>query len=136
MTRLSTSVAPYAPRRDFAVPIVSLALTVPALVAPPTAAALALFHAISGRDLSAGAGAILLPSPVFTLAICLILFGPMLALMLCVTQRARAEQTYGADFYLGYRMKRLNTIALGCAGTGLAVVTLTIFSGLLLRAGT
>lgn len=136
MTRLSTSVAPYAPRRDFAIPIASLALSFPALVAMPTFVGLALYHALSGRDLIAGAAPILLPSALVTLAICLIFFGPVLALMLCVTQRARAEQVYGADFYLGYSIKRLNTIALYCAGLALAFVTLTLVSGLVLRAGT
>jgi F0F1-type ATP synthase assembly protein I len=102
----------------------------------PALVGLALYHALSGRDLIAGRATILLPSALVTLAICLIVFGPMLALMLCVTQRARAEQVYGADFYLGYSIKRLNTIALYCAGLALAFVTLTIFSGLVLRAGT
>lgn len=136
MARQSTSVAPYAPRRGYAIPIASLALSFPALVTMPTLLGLALYHALSGRDLIAGASPILLPSALATLALCLILFGPMLALMLCVTQRARAEQIYGAVFYLGYRMKRLNTIALRCAVLALAFVTCAIFSGLLLRAGT
>lgn len=135
MARPSTSV-PYAPRRGFAIPIASLVLSFPALVAMPTVLGLALYHTLSRRDLIAGNATIALPSAVVTPVICLILFGPMLALIMCVTQRARAEQVYGADFYLGYRMKRLNTIALYCAGFALAFVTLTIFSGLLLRAGT
>lgn len=135
MARPSTSV-PYAPRRGFAIPIASLVLSFPALVAMPTVLGLALYHTLSRHDLIAGNATIALSSAVVTPVICLILFGPMLALIMCVTQRARAEQVYGADFYLGYRMKQLNTIALYCAGVALAFVTLTMFSGLLLRAGT
>lgn len=136
MARSSTPVIPYAPRRGFVIPIASLVLSVPALVAMPTFLGLALYHTLSRRDLITGSATIVLPSEAVTLVVCLILFGPMLALIMCVTQRARAEQVYGADFYLGYRMKRLNTIALYCAGLALAFVTLTIFSGLLLRVGT
>jgi hypothetical protein len=47
--------------------------------------------------------------------------------VLCTTQRTRAEQVYGSALLLGYRMKRLNTIALWCAALGIAMLPLIAF---------
>ena len=54
------------------------------------------------------------------------MLGPMLALVLCTAQRTRAEQLYGSALLLGVRIKRLNAIALWCAGIALALLPLVV----------
>ncbi len=48
----------------------------------------------------------------------------MLALVLCTTQRTRAEHIYGSSLLLGFRIKRLNAVALWCAGLALGMLPL------------
>ena len=50
----------------------------------------------------------------------------MLALVLCTTQRTRAEQLYGSALLLGFRIKRLNALALWCAGIALGMLPLMV----------
>lgn len=127
---------PYAPARGYLVPILSLALSLPPLLCTLSLFTLATYHAATGGSFNAGGSAVLLPPLVFGLALCYIVLGPMAAFVLCLTQRTRAEQTYGSALLLGYRMKRLNTIALCCAGLAVAVLVLLLAAGMVLRGGT
>jgi hypothetical protein len=55
--------------------------------------------------------------------------GPMLAAVLCITQRTHAEEVYGSALLLGFRIKRLNTIALRTAVLALATSVLIALLG-------
>lgn len=128
--------APYAPARGYLVPFVSLALSLPTLVFVLAVALMAAYHALTGRTFSESAQPVLVSPLAFGLAICYLMLGPFAALALCLTQRTRAEQTYGSVLLLGYRMKRLNTIALYSAGLAICIIALFLCSGLVLRMGT
>lgn len=113
--------APYAPSRAFLVPIVSIVLSLPTLFIGLFLVISGTYRAISGGSLYTGAGAAVeIPA-----LVCMgLVLGPMLGLVLCTTQRTRAEQVYGSALLLGFRIKRLNTIALWCGGLALAMLPL------------
>ena len=127
--------APYAPRRGYIVPVVSLALSIPSLLATFSLCALAALHALTGYNLPVSTPP-LRSALGFTALVCYIVFGPLLAVIICVSQRARAEQVYGSDLLLGYRMKRMNTIALMSAGAAICAMMLVLALSFVLRAGT
>lgn len=135
MAQLPSQQAPYAPRRGYIVPAVSLALSIPSLLAMFGLCALAALHALTGYNLPVSAPP-LRSALGFTALVCYIVFGPLLAVIICVSQRARAEQVYGSDLLLGYRMKRMNTIALLSAGAAICAMMLALVVSFVLRAGT
>lgn len=112
---------PYAPARGILVPVVGIALSLPTLVIGLTLALSGVYMAVTGRSVYAGGPQVLLvPVPV-----CLyLILGPMIALVLCTTQRTRAEQVYGSALLLGFKIKRLNKVALWCAGLALSMLPL------------
>ena len=117
--------APYAPRRGYLIPVISLALSASALLCILSAGVLAVANALTGYTLSVSAPP--LKSPLSHAAlVCYIIFGPMLGLILCLSQRGLAEQRYGSNLLLGYRMKRFNAIALTIAGVATAATALTV----------
>ncbi len=90
-----------------------------------SAGVLAVANALTGYTLSVSAPP--LKSPLSHAAlVCYIIFGPMLGLILCLSQRGLAEQRYGSNLLLGYRMKRFNAIALTIAGMATAATALTV----------
>lgn len=113
--------APYAPSRAFLVPVASIVLSLPTLFVGLFLVVAGVYRAISGSSLYTGATEVV---QVPVLACLFLILGPMLALVLCTTQRTRAEQVYGSALLLGFRIKRLNTIALWCAGLALAMLPL------------
>lgn len=128
--------APYAPARGYLVPLVSLALSLPPLLILLGVALLAAYHALTGQNFDTSAPPTFVSPLAFGLAVCYIVLGPFAAVVLCLTQRTRAEQTYGSALLLGYRMKRLNTMALYSAGLAIGVIVLFLCSGLVFRMGT
>ncbi|HET9110406.1 MAG TPA: hypothetical protein VFN78_06260 [Ktedonobacterales bacterium] len=135
MAQLPSRHAPYAPRRGYIIPALSLALSIPPLVAVFGVCALAVFHALTGYNLPLSAPP-LRSAAGFTALVCYVVFGPVLAVIICVSQRARAEQIYGSDLFLGYRMKQLNTLALWSAGAAICAIMLVLVLSFVLRAGT
>ncbi|HEX8997198.1 MAG TPA: hypothetical protein VF812_14315 [Ktedonobacterales bacterium] len=134
MRRFHTSPAPFAPRRGYLIPALAFALSLPSLMATLSLSALAALHALSGRAFTLSAPP--LRSPVgFAALVCYLVFGPALGFILCVSQRARAEQTYGSVLLLGYRMRRLNTLALWCAALALGVLMFILLVAMVARAG-
>ncbi len=137
MTRHLSPPTPYAPRRGYIIPVISLALSLPALFCILGVGVLAVANALTGYTLSLSASP--LRSPLgYAALVCYIIFGPMLGVILCLSQRGLAEQRYGSDLLLGYRMKRLNTIALTIAGVATAATTLSVmllFLGKVLSGG-
>lgn len=125
MTPHHTPPALYAPRRGYIIPFVSLALSLPALLCIIGIGALAAANALTGYTLSLSAPP--LRSPLgYAALVCYVIFGPVLGVILCLSQRGLAEQRYGSDLLLGYRMKRLNTIALTIAGVAMAATALSV----------
>ncbi|HZC04199.1 MAG TPA: hypothetical protein VE338_01020 [Ktedonobacterales bacterium] len=135
MAQIHSRQSPYAPRRGYLIPALSLALSVPSLIATFSLSALAITHALTGYNLPVSMPP-LQSALEFTVIVCYIVFGPMLGLILCVSQRARAEQLYGSDLLLGYRMRRLNTIALWSAGVAISAMMLVLLLTMALRGGT
>lgn len=113
--------APYAPSRAFLVPSLSIVLSLPTFFIGLFLVISGIYRAISGGSLYTGATAVV---QVPALACLVLVLGPMLALVLCTTQRTRAEQIYGSALLLGFRIKRLNTIALWFAALALAMLPL------------
>lgn len=128
--------APYPSRRGYFVPLVSLTLSLPTLVCALTLVSAALYHALTGRALDAGISSVVLPPPAFAVGVCYLVLGPVLGGVLCLSQRTQTEQRYGSVLLLGFRMKRLNTLALYSAGLAIAVLMLLVVAGMLLRGGT
>lgn len=111
-------------------PIVSFALSLPTLLVALVLTALAIVHAATGSNLDANLGA---PAAVqlpvgFALMWLYFLLGPMLGAVICLTQRTRTEETYGSVHLLGFRMKRLNTLALWSAGLALGALVLLVMT--------
>lgn len=127
---------PYPPRSGYLVPVVSLALSLPTLVGTLALGGVALYHALTGQALDVSVPP-LVQSPLgFSLAVCYLAFGPVLGGILCLTQRTHTEQVYGSALLLGYKMKRLNTLALWSAGLAISVLLLLVVVGLVLRGRT
>lgn len=135
MAQLPSRHAPYAPRRGYIIPALSLALSIPSLAATVGLCALAAYHALTGYNVPLSAPP-LRSAAGFTALVCYVVFGPVLAVIICVSQRARAEQIYGSDLLLGYRMKRMNTLALWSAGVAICAIMLVVVVSFVLRAGT
>ncbi len=135
MAQLPSQHTPYAPRSGYIIPVVSLALSIPSLVTTCGVCALAAVHGLTGYNLPLSAPP-LRSALGFTALVCYLVFGPVLAVIICASQRARAERVYGSDLLLGYRMKRLNTIALWSAGAAICALMLVLFLSLALRGGT
>jgi hypothetical protein len=121
MANESSRHAPYAPTRALLVPIVSIVISAPTLLIGLLLVVSGTYLAIFGHSLYAGTPLVMqVPVP-----LCLFLvLGPVLALVLCTTQRTRAEQMYGSSLLLGFRIKRLNALALWCAALALATLPL------------
>ncbi len=118
------SQAPFASAYGYLIPGASLALSLPTLAVD----LVLISHAVTGYSFDINTSLIHI-SPFASAFGCLyIVFGPILGGLLCVTQRARAEQTYGSVHLLGFKMKRMNTIALYVAGLALGLL---LASGLL-----
>ena len=118
-----TSRAPYPSAIWQVVPIVGLALSVPTLLESLALGGWAVYHALTGQvlDLSVLSPFFQLPlAP--AIAVLYTVFGPMAACAMCLTQRACAHETYGSVLLLGFRMKRMNTIALYVAASALVAV--------------
>ena len=125
MTSGHSNRAPYAPRRGYLLPFVSLALSLPPLLFALAACSIAIYHAATGLTLDVVAPA-LQSAAAYGVIVCYIVFGPLIGLILCLTQRGLAQQAYGSDLMLGYRMKRLNTLALSVAAVAVCTVFLLI----------
>ena len=126
MVNDSSSRAPYAPARALLVPIVSIVISAPTLLIGLLLVISGTYLALFGHSLYASTPLVVqVPVPM-----CLFLvLGPMAALVLCTSQRTRAEQAYGSSLLLGFRIKRLNAVALWCAALALATLPLiTIIS--------
>lgn len=113
--------APYAPAWGILLPVASILLSAPTLVTGLSLVVSGTYLAISGRSLYSGGPQVLQVPVPFCLYLVL---GPMIALVLCTTQRTRAEQMYGSALLLGFKIKRLNTVALWCAGLALSTLPL------------
>lgn len=115
--------APYAPMRGILLPAASILLSVPTILIGGFFVVSGAFDLLSGHSLYAG-GQQVVQLPIFG---CLYLaLGPVIALMVCITQRTRAEQVYGSALLLGFRIKRLNRVALWCAALALATLPLIV----------
>lgn len=125
MTSGHSNRAPYAPRRGYLLPFVSLALSLPPFLIVLAACAIAIYHAMTGQTFDLVAPA-LQSAAVYGAIVCYIVFGPLIGLILCLTQRGLAQQVYGSDLMLGYRMKRLNTLALSVAAVAVCTLFLLI----------
>lgn len=128
----TSSGPPFAPAWGFAVPLIAFALSLPTLLSSLIFGTLAIYHAVASSEHTSSAETVLQVSPAFVLVLLYIVFGPMLGCVLCVTQRTRAEQVYGSVHLLGFRMKRMNTIALYCCGLALALFAALIFTNVIL----
>ncbi len=116
------SQTPFASAYGYLIPGASLVLSLPTLAVD----LVLISHAVTGFSIQT----VIQISPFASAFGCLyIVFGPILGGLLCVTQRARAEQTYGSVHLLGFKMKRMNTIALYVAGLALGLL---LGSGLLI----
>lgn len=111
--------APYAPAYSILVPIISIALSLPTILIGFVWIAASAFYLVTGRGLVVNSSShVDVPVPVCPALV----FGPMAAIVLCTTQRTRAEQVYGSALLLGYRLMRLNRIALWCAALGIVML--------------
>lgn len=128
--------APYPSRSGYLMPVVSLALSLPTLVGALGLGGVALYHALTGQTLNVSVPPFLQSPLAFGGVVCYLVFGPMLGGVLCLTQRTRTEQVYGSVLLLGFRMKRLNTLALWSAGLAMSLLMLLVVVGMVLRGGT
>lgn len=121
--------APFAPRVGYMIPCVSLVVSLVSLATLTSLGGVAVYHALTGRQLATPP--VLIPPVMFAAGVCFVTLGPMLSVLLCLAQRAHAQQTYGSDMFLGYRMKRMNTVALYCGALAVAaaMVGLLTLSG-------
>jgi hypothetical protein len=90
----------------------SLALSLPTLIGALALSGVALYHALRGQVLDVSAPPVLQSPLGFAVVVCYLMLGPILGGILCLTHRTRTEQVYGSVLLLGFRMKRLNTVAL------------------------
>lgn len=115
----------FEPAFGYLVPIASLALSLPTLVFDIAVT----YHTLTGNTFDTSERGIQAPPFAFAFGCLCIVFGPLLGLIICIVQRTHAEQTYGSVHLLGFRIKRLNTIALYIA---ILALGLLLLSGLLI----
>ena len=118
--------APFAPARAYALPLASLALSLPTLVLGLALCVWAIIHALTGRVLNVTTPPFLQSSLGYAVGVIYFLLGPTLGAVLCLMQRTRARFIYGSVHLLGFRMKRLNTLALCGAGLAMGVLALLV----------
>lgn len=121
--------APFASARGYLIPVLSFALSLPTLVV----SALTTYHALTGYTFDVSTQVVQVSPLVFGFGSLYIIFGPVLGSIICITQRTRAEQIYGSVHLLGFRIKRMNTIALYIAALALGLL---LFSVMLTILGT
>jgi hypothetical protein len=124
--------APFAPARQYAVLLASLALSLPTLVLGLTLSVWSVIHALTGRILGVTTPPFLQSSFGYGLGVLYFLLGPTLGAVLCLMHRSRARFIYGSVHLLGFRMKRLNTLALCGAGLAMGALALLVVLNLAL----
>jgi hypothetical protein len=112
----------FEPAFGYLVPIASLASSLPTLVFD----IVVTYHTLTGNTFDTSARSIQIPPVAFAIGCLWIVFGPFLGTILCLAQRTHAEQTYGSVHLLGYKIKRLNTIALYMAVLALGLFLLSV----------
>jgi hypothetical protein len=127
-----SNAAPFPPGRQYAVPLASLALSLPTLVLGLALSVWTVIHALTGRILSVTTPPFLQSSFGYGLGVRYFLLGPTLGAVLCLMQRSRARFIYGSVHLLGFRMKRLNTLALCGAGLAMGALALLVVLNLAL----
>ncbi len=122
--------------RDYAVPLVSLVLSVPTLLGVVAFSVWAVYHALTGSVLDVSAPAALQSPPAFALTLLYVIFGPIAACALCLGQRARADAASGRPLAPGTAASRMNTLALRVAGAAALLLLALVFLGMVARGGT
>jgi hypothetical protein len=123
--------APFASRHALLVPIASLALSTPTIVTGLAAICITMYEVLARRAIVSTAQTLQLPGLGVGLGCLYLLMGPLLALVLCISQRTHAEATYDSALLLGYRIKRLNTIALRAAVLALGMIAVMVVISIL-----
>jgi hypothetical protein len=118
--------APFASGHALLVPIVSLALSLPTLFTELIAVGINAYEIVTRRALVTTAQTLQLPGLGVGLGCLYLVMGPLVAIVLCITQRTRAEQQYGSALLLGFRIKRLNTLALRAAAGALCMIGVVV----------
>ncbi len=113
---------PFEPSLGIAVPLVSLALSMPTNLLGLAAIVISADEVITRRSLVATSQVVTLPGLGVGLGCLYLVMGPLVAVVMCISQRTHAEQAYGSSLLLGFRIKRLNTIALRSAVLALCMI--------------
>lgn len=125
-----------APRGAVLVPLVSLAFSVPPLLVVLAAGGMIVYLALTGQPLGSAVPSILVSGSLVRLGVSYVILGPMLAIVLCVSQRARSRPDPRGSSALRITGRSLDSVALVIAGLAVAVMLLAIATGMLLRQGT
>lgn len=125
------------PVQVYLAPAISLTLSLPILAGLLALSVVAGYLALTGRTLDLSAAEPILRQPfVPGLLVLYVVFGPVLAVVLCLLQRVRVLDRLSETRVQRMRLPPVNGLALGIAALTLGLLLLFIIVGMVMRGGT